>query len=140
LLKKILVVDFNPVVLEELNRRGIKCIYGDVAHMDTLHHAKIDDAKVIASTIPDAILRGTNNLRLLRQAKRVAPDARVIVASDTIQGALDLYAEGADFVYVARLHSARHMAEIIERGLQDGLRKLREDELRRLKKRQEVLQ
>jgi Kef-type K+ transport system membrane component KefB len=140
LLKKILVVDFNPVVLEELNRRGIKCIYGDVAHMDTLHHAKIDDAKVIASTIPDAILRGTNNLRLLRQAKRVAPDARVIVASDTIQGALDLYAEGADFVYVARLHSARHAAEIIERGLQDGLRKLREDELRRLKKRQEVLQ
>jgi Kef-type K+ transport system membrane component KefB len=139
-LRKILVIDFNPVVLEELTRRGIRCMYGDVAHMDTLHHAKIDSAKMVVSTIPDAILRGTTNRRILRQARRVCPQARVIVAADTVQGALELYEEGADFVYISRIHSARHTAELLTQAIHDGFQKLRDDELRRLKKRNEVLQ
>jgi Kef-type K+ transport system membrane component KefB len=139
LLGKILVIDFNPVALDELNRRGIKCMYGDVSNMDTLRHAKIENAKVVVSTISDAILRGTTNARILRQVRRVCPRAQVIVASDTIQGALELYEESADFVYISRLHSARHVAELIARALQDGFQKLREEELQRLKKRQEIL-
>ena len=70
ILAQILVIDFNPQVLRELKRRGIKCLYGDIAHMDTLHHAQIHGARIVACTISDAILRGTSNLRLLRQARR----------------------------------------------------------------------
>jgi Kef-type K+ transport system membrane component KefB len=142
LLGQVLVIDFNPVVLRELTRRGIKCIYGDVSNMDTLHHAHVQSAKIVVCTISDAILRGTTNLRLLRQARRLCPDAQVVVAADTIASALELYEQGGDFVYIARLHSAGHMAELIADAVrdEDRFRQCREDELRLLKKRQEVLQ
>ena len=61
ILAPILVIDFNPQVLQELKRRGIKCLYGDIAHMDTLHHAHIHSARIVACTISDNILRGTSS-------------------------------------------------------------------------------
>ena len=142
ILAQILVIDFNPQVLQELKRRGIKCLYGDVAHMDTLHHAHIHSARIVACTISDNILRGTTNLRLLRQARRLCPHARVIAAADGISSAIDLYEQNADFVYIARLHSAPYMAELITRAVRDsdGFKIYREEELRLLKQRVEVLQ
>lgn len=141
-LSQLLVIDFNPLVLQELKLRGIKCLYGDVANMDTLHHAQIHSAKIVACTISDAILRGTTNTRLLQQARRLCPKAQVIAAADNISSAVELYEQGADFVYIARLHSARYMAELIARAVQDeeGFRDSREDEFRLLKQRKEVLQ
>jgi Kef-type K+ transport system membrane component KefB len=141
-LGRLLVIDFNPLVLQELKRRGIKCLYGDVAHMDTLHHAQIHSAKIVACTISDAILRGTTNRRLLQQARRLCPKAQVIAAADNISSAVELYEQGADFVYIARLHSARYMAELITRAVEeeDGFKEFREAEFRLLKQRKEVLQ
>ena len=141
-LGQVLVIDFNPHVLQGLKRRGVKSLYGDVAHMDTLHHAHIHSAKLVACTISDAILRGTTNLRLLRQARRLCPNAQVIVAADTISSAVELYEEGADFVYIARLHSARYMAELVGRAVQDEdvLKQAREEAHQLLKQREEVLQ
>jgi voltage-gated potassium channel Kch len=110
--------------------------------MDTLHHAHIHAARIVACTISDAILRGTSNLRLLQQARRLCPDARVIAAADDIASAVNLYDQGADFVYIARLHSAYHMAELITRAVKDGegFKLHCEEEVRRLKQRVEVLQ
>jgi len=139
ILEQIVVIDFNPLVHQELNRRGIKCIYGDIASMDTLHHARIHSAKIVVSTIADAILKGTTNLRLMRQARRLWPTAKVIVAADTIEAALELYNEGADFVYVARLHSAREMAELLCLADEEGLGAIRDREVEHLKTRREVL-
>ena len=140
-LSQVLVIDFNPVVLRELKRRAIKCLYGDVAHMDTLHHAHIQSAKVVVCTISDAILRGTTNLRLLRQARRLCPNAQVIAAADTVSLAVELYEQGADFVYIARLHSARYMTELIVAAVQNehGFKQSREEEVHLLKQREEVL-
>jgi hypothetical protein len=140
-LAQILVIDFNPQVLQELKRRGIKSLYGDLAHMDTLHHAHIHSARIVACTISDSILRGTTNLRLLRQARRLCPHARVIAAADNLSSAIALYEQNADFVYIARLHSAQYMAELITRALADGddFNVNREEELQRLKQRAEVL-
>ena len=141
ILAQILVIDFNPHVLQELKRRGIKCLYGDLAHMDTLHHARIHTARIVACTISDDILRGTTNLRLLRQARRLCPHARVITAADGISSAIALYEQNADFVYIARLHSARYMAELITETVRnsDGFKVTREEEIRLLKQRVEVL-
>ena len=58
------------------------------------------------------------------------------------RSAVELYEQGADFVYIARLHSARHMAELIARAaLDDDLfKQYREEEFELLKQREEVLQ
>jgi Kef-type K+ transport system membrane component KefB len=138
-LRELLVIDFNPAVLEELSRRGIRSLYGDVASMDTLHHAKVEEARLVVCTLTDSVLKGTTNARLLGQARRVCPKAEVIVASDTLEGALALYGTGADFVFVPRIHSAHLMAEVLRTAREEGLRVLREEEMDRLRGRREVL-
>ena len=128
--------------LQELKRRGIKCLYGDVAHYGhstPRPHSLGENRRLHYLGCHSA---GTTNLRLLRQARRLCPDAQVIAAADNIAMAIELYEQGADFVYVARLHSARHMAELIARAVQNEneLKEYREDEFRLLKRREEVLQ
>jgi hypothetical protein len=113
LLKEMLIIDFNPDVHAELRRRGIACLYGDIAHMATLHHAEIHRAELIISTIPDAILKGTTNARLLEEVQRLNPHAKLIVTAESAPKALSLYQQGADFVFIPRLHSASHLAKVI---------------------------
>ena len=139
MLDRLLVIDFNPDVHAELKRRGIACKYGDVASMQTLHHADVHDAKLVVSTIPDTILKGTSNLRLLQQARRLCPHASVVVTANRAASALELYDAGADFVFVSRLHSAAQMARILEQGLANGFASLRADEIARIRMRDEVL-
>lgn len=139
MLQRLLVIDFNPHVHAELVRRGIACTYGDVSNMQTLHHADVHDAKLVVSTIPDTILKGTNNLRLLKQARRVCPHARVIVTATRAASALALYAAGADYVFVPQLHSAAQMASVLEEGLVGGFDHLRAAHIDHLQRRDEVI-
>ena len=139
MLDRLLVIDFNPDVHAELKRRGIACKYGDVASMETLHHADVHDAKLVVSTIPDTILKGTSNLRLLQQSRRLCPHAKVVVTANRAAGALELYEAGADFVFVPRLHSAAQMAAILVRGSDEGFEAMREEQLEQLRQRDEVL-
>ncbi len=110
---KIIVVDFNPEIHESLQSMGIKVVYGDISHPDTLHHAGIHDAKIVISTIPDTILVGTDNLRIIRHMKEICPEAKIIVTAESIERALKMYAEGADYVFVPRVLSARNIIEML---------------------------
>ena len=115
----LVVVDFNPEVHAKLRAHGVKAIYGDVAHMDTLHHAGIHDAKVAISTVPDNILVGTDNLKIIRQMRTICPHAKLIVTAENPEKALEMYAEGADHVLVSRLLAAQHLIPVIELFLHD---------------------
>jgi Trk K+ transport system NAD-binding subunit len=126
-------------VYSELGRRGIATLYGDIAHMETLHHAKIHDAKLVVSTIPDQILKGTDNARLLRKIRQLCPQALAIVTADGPQRALELYKLGADFVFIPRIHSSAQIAQIIQMGLRYGLSQEREEQIAQLSVRNEVL-
>ena len=110
---EIAVIDFNPAVAEELRRRGVLAVYGDISHLDTLHHAHVPHARVVISTLADEVLKGTTNDRLLRQVKALAPEARVIVTADVIEQARELYAAGAAHVFVPRLAGARELAPVV---------------------------
>jgi len=138
-LRKILVIDFNPTVMRELRRRKIACIYGDVAHADTLRHASIENAKLVISSITDDILRGTSNLRMLKNIRASCPNALVVLTTEHIPQALHFYQAGADFVYVPRLQSAPMLARILKQGLNEGFKAAREAEIEHLTNRHEVL-
>jgi Kef-type K+ transport system membrane component KefB len=139
LLEETIVIDFNPDVIRELKKRNVHCIYGDIAHIDTLRHAHVRAPRLVVSTITDEILRGTTNLRILHSARRLWPDAAVLVTTEHIPQAMHLYAEGADFVYLPRLHSAEQIAEVIETAMETGLGGVRDTELAELKRRREVV-
>ena len=62
-----LVVDFSPEVDARLRILNIPFLYGDISHKDTIEETEIQRAKVIVSSISDDFLRGTDNIRLLKQ-------------------------------------------------------------------------
>jgi Kef-type K+ transport system membrane component KefB/Trk K+ transport system NAD-binding subunit len=136
---KIAVVDFNPHVKQELDRRGIAAVYGDVSHPDTLHHAQIHEADVLLCTIPDSVLKGTTNALLLQLGAAIAPRARRIVTADTLESARELYSRGASFVYIPRLMGTRELAEIVQLAMTSDLKEEREHAIVALAERREVL-
>ncbi len=121
LLQEVGVVDFNPEVNEELRRRGIPVIYGDISQRDTLVHAGVAQARVILCTIPNTLLKGTNNLRLVRQLRELNPTARIIAHAELFEDIPRLYAAGADFVSVPRLIEAQELCTIVQAARENRL-------------------
>ena len=136
---RISVIDFNPPVNAALERRGVRAIYGDISHADTLQHANVPLARVIISTVPDSVLRGTSNLRLLRLVRGMAPHAAIVVTADTLEAAKQLYEEGAAYVLVPRLTGASELEPVVMSALDGGANGSREHALAALAARQEVL-
>ncbi|MCA0447051.1 MAG: cation:proton antiporter [Bacteroidetes bacterium] len=139
---KILVVDFNPEVHTTLHSLGIKAIYGDISHLDTLHHAGIHEAKLVVSTIPDNILVGTDNLKMIRAIRSLCPHARIVVTAESTARALKMYQEGADYVFLPRILAAEHLKSQLHLLLdqdQKVLNRFREDQIRQLSARQEII-
>ena len=119
------VVDFNPTVYRELQTRGIRIHYGDISHADTLTHAGIADAEIIISSVPDSLLKGTNNERLVRHVRSVNATAKIIATADVLGETETLYAAGADYVTIARLDQANELVDVVaaaEAGLIDDMR------------------
>jgi Kef-type K+ transport system membrane component KefB len=136
--QRIGVVDFNPQVKQELDRRGIYNIYGDISHRDTLDHANVQSASVLICTIPDSILKGTNNERLLLQMKALAPRAHVIVTADFFYTAKRLYKLGAGFVFVPRLMSIKELTHVVRAALEGKLDAAREQENAEIERREQL--
>ena len=133
--ERIFVIDFNPQTLEILKKNGVACVYGDIAHPETLRHAGISGAKVVLSTIPNTFLKGTTNSRLLKQIRALCPQGAVIVTSETLGEARAFYEEGADYVLLPRLLYARHLFDVVQTQLLEGLDALREQQMREIGKR-----
>ncbi|HWR17811.1 MAG TPA: cation:proton antiporter [Terriglobales bacterium] len=139
LAERISVVDFNPEVKHELDRRGIECVYGDIGHLDTLLHAHVINSKVLVSTIPDMLLKGTTNHRLLRQLRRLSPTAKTVVTSQKFAEAQNLYKLGATFVYLPRLMSVRELRDVVLSALDSDLEETRQRAMAEIEVRAEVL-
>jgi Kef-type K+ transport system membrane component KefB len=113
LLRRLLVIDFNPVSLRELRGRGVAGMFGDIASMETLKHAHIGHAKYILSTIPDLLLKGVDNGTLVRMCKALAPHATIIATADDAHHEQRLRAEGAGAVVRVYEVAADSLAEVL---------------------------
>ncbi|MGO4712765.1 cation:proton antiporter [Bradyrhizobium sp. 2TAF24] len=139
LLDEIGVVDFNPVVFNNLRARGLNVTYGDISNVDTLTHAGVGHAEIIILSVPDSLLVGANNEKLVRHVRSLNADARIIATADVLADVADIYAAGADYVTVPRLGDAYELLDVIE-AIDDGLLEQKRAELdERLKDRGEVL-
>src|SRR6185503_15521271 len=103
----------NPTVFHTLRSRGVKVLYGDIAHADTLAHAGIADAEIVISSLPDSLLKGTSNEKLVRHVRRVNPKAKIIATADVLSESQALYAAGADYVSIARLEQANELVAAV---------------------------
>jgi Kef-type K+ transport system membrane component KefB len=114
LLGQISVVDFNPVVFQALSDRGLHVIYGDISNFDTLLHAGVSKAEIIVLSVPDSLLKGADNEKLVRHVRTLNPAARIVATADLLSDVDDLYGAGADYVTVPRLSDANALFEVIE--------------------------
>ncbi len=120
LLEQISVVDFNPNVFRTLTARGIHVIYGDISNIDTLMHAGVGKAEIIILSVPDSLLKGANNEKLVRHVRSMNPDAKIVSTADMLADVNDLYAAGADYVTVTRITDAAELYKVIE-AVDNGL-------------------
>ena len=138
----VFVVDFNPEVHIKLRALGMKSIYGDISHMDTLHHAGVHAAKVAISTVPDNILVGTDNLQVIKHIQTICPHAKIIVTAESPNRAMEMYAEGADYVLLPRILAAQHLRQVVDVLLSDdaeAMAQLKQAHLDQLQAREEVV-
>lgn len=120
LMGEILVVDFNVNIHPRIAALGPTVKYGDFSNPDTITHSGIDRAAVIVCTIPDDLLKGTSNLKLVRMLRNMGSKAKIIVNAIEFEEAAQLYEAGADYVYLPRVENARNLEPAIIAAL-DGV-------------------
>ncbi|TWA94597.1 cation:proton antiporter [Bradyrhizobium stylosanthis] len=139
LLEQITVVDFNPNVYQTLVSRGLHVIYGDISSADTLLHAGVGKSEMIILSVPDSLLKGASNEKLVRHVRTLNPTAMIVATADLLSDVGELYAAGASYVTVTRLSDAHELFTVIE-AAQAGLLADKRAELdQRLGERREVL-
>jgi Kef-type K+ transport system membrane component KefB len=139
LMDDVAVVDFSPVARVGLIERNVRVIYGDIAQRDTLLHASVDKAEVLICTVPDSLLKGITNERLVRLLRTLNPTAKIIATADMLPQARQLLDVGADYVTVPRLREAGDLLEAV-RAATEGLLDEKREALREiLHERREVL-
>jgi Kef-type K+ transport system membrane component KefB/voltage-gated potassium channel Kch len=139
LLDQIGVVDFNPVVFQTLKSRGVHVTYGDISNVDTLVHAGVGKAEIIILSVPDSLLKGANNEKLVRHVRSLNTTAKIISTADLLADVEDQYAAGADYVVVTRLSDAHELFNVIEAADNGLLDDKRVEIDARLSERREVL-
>ncbi|MBU43716.1 MAG: sodium:proton exchanger [Spirochaetaceae bacterium] len=124
LLEKVTVVDFNREILLQLQHYPVQGVFGDLSDRSTLEHIGLQRARVIFITIPDLLLKGTSNLRLVNLCRSLAPQAAILATADDSQRAQKLREAGADGIVMPD----HYIGEMLARTLI------------RLEKKQEILE
>jgi Kef-type K+ transport system membrane component KefB len=139
LLAEIVVIDFNPVVHEKLKERRVRAVYGDITAREVLHHAGAAEAEVIICSLPNMVLKGADNLKILRQLRELNPAAHIIVHAELLSDIPKLYAAGASYVSAPRLLEAADLIHAIEAAEKKLVAEKRAAQLEQLEARNEVI-
>ena len=110
--KKVLVVDFNPMIVDKLKGEGVDVVYGDLADAEIYDGLGLDRADLVISTVSDV----QDNLLLLEKLKQNVKRKVVVTAGDD-QEARELYNAGADFVLVPHRVGGEYLAHLLERNM-----------------------
>jgi len=136
---KIMVVDLNPEAHRKLKEIGIDVRYGDISNIELLRQLGLDAISMIICAIPDRALKGTNNLKMLKILKSIAPNSSVIVMAESIRQAVDMYRGGASYVYMPRLIGAHYLIDVVDRIRLNGPESIRPDAERFFSTRVEII-
>jgi Kef-type K+ transport system membrane component KefB/Trk K+ transport system NAD-binding subunit len=138
-LDQLTVIDFNPNVFRTLADRGLHVIYGDISNVDTLVHAGVGKAELIILSVPDSLLKGADNEKLVRHVRTLNPTAKIVATADLLADVADLYAAGANYVTVTRISDAQELYTVIEAADAGLLEDKRAEMDAQLAERKEVL-
>lgn len=139
LLDELLVVDFNPLVHHRLAARKVLAVYGDITSREVLQHAGVPRAEVILCSLPNTVLKGADNLRMLHMLRELNPEARIIVHAELLADVPRLYAAGASYVTAPRLLEAADLLQVIEADEHHLLKQKQQAQQKLLENRSEII-
>ena len=113
--KNIIIVDFNPEIIENLTADGFNAIYGDISDFELLEELNLAGAKLIISTVPDLL----DNIMLIKSANQAGYTGPIIATAYWAAEAAKLYEAGADFVLVPELAGGDKVIRILSEFWQD---------------------
>ncbi len=129
----IVLVDFDPSIVKKYEKIGegqkVFRLFGDISDLDIQQRAKLDNAKLVISTIPDI----EDNLLLLKELKHENRKAKIVMMAIEGKEAKALYALGADYVVLPHLAGGRQIAKLIAENGLSKLEKLKEKDKKYLK-------
>ncbi|MBT4258199.1 sodium:proton exchanger [archaeon] len=134
--KKYLIVDFNPDIIDDLQKLGMPSLYGDVYDKEFLEDLPLNKIKMAISTVPDF----ETNVLLLETIRRVNPRARVITRADSIEEAFTLYKKGATYVLTPHFLGGQYVAKIITGTREEDYTKEKQKHLKMLEERHKKIQ
>lgn len=109
--QRYLVVDYDPEVIEHLDRQGIRNTYGDATDEELLHEISANKAKLIVSTMSDMSI----NRSLLGYLRYHNPSAVFICHADSYDQAADLYRHGATYVMLPHFLGSERIGGFIRK-------------------------
>jgi CPA2 family monovalent cation:H+ antiporter-2 len=107
------IIEMNLDTVRRLRGEGIRAVYGDATHPDTLKEAGVAAAASLILT--SSGLKGAEEV--VRAARELNPDVRVLARSAYLRERADLYRSGADAVFAGEGEIALAMSESVLRGL-----------------------
>lgn len=106
---RFVVVDYDPEVIEELERKHIEFLYGDATDPELLADIDFEKAKLVVNTIADHFV----NVALVRYVHRHNPDAIMICYSNDYNEAAELYRLGASYVMLPHFIGSEQLSSFI---------------------------
>lgn len=106
----LLAIDYNPDIIEKLNKNGFNCIYGDISDVDLLDEIDLCNTKMVISTVPDL----ETNLLFMKRVKLCNPKIIILVVANSVQEAFDLYKNGATYVITPKFLGGKYISDKIK--------------------------
>jgi Trk K+ transport system NAD-binding subunit len=122
--EKILVVDFNPTMVNLLKEEGVDCLFGDITDPDIFERTRLDKAKLVISTVFDP----EDTEELLEQISSLNRKPIVFVTAAERHWALKFYRLGASYVIIPRILSGHQVAHLLTN---QKLTEIREGQLKK---------
>lgn len=110
--KPFIVVDYNPDVIELLDKQHIDSLYGDATDVELLSELHMHSAKLIVSTITDQ----QTNVALLKYIHSHNKEVVVICHADDYNEAAELYRLGATYVMLPHYIGSERISMFIHRN------------------------
>ncbi len=109
--KPFIVVDYNPDIIDSLERQRINHLYGDATDTELLEEIDIHHAELVISTIDDP----TANNMLASHITKANDKAVFICHAAKLSDADELYKSGATYVLMPHYIGNQHIDDFLER-------------------------
>ena len=110
--KKFTVVDYDPAMIETLERLEVPYMYGDATDAEFLHDIGLKHAKLIVSTITHF----STNEELVEHAHKVNPKAVIVCYADDSNDAEKLYQMGVSYVMLPHYIGSERINHFIRKN------------------------